>query len=91
MKALTQEQNARSPKSPLKVSDFITTLKQLEGTEYMLSGFFDEESTNLLNQIDSLLQLGGWKRVKFVIMPGSKFAEPYRMPASTGTSHCGRC
>lgn len=77
MKAVTEELNARSPKSPLNISDSIATLKQLEGTEYMPSGFLDEESTNLLNQIDSVLQLAGWKRVNSVTLFGKANASKW--------------
>lgn len=63
MKILTDEPN-RPPLLEINLPGFAGTLKQFEGTEYMPSGFTNQESINLLERIDSILQLAGWERVK---------------------------
>jgi hypothetical protein len=53
------------PRSLTAVPDLIAALKQFKGTEYTFSSVFaDEESINLLKQIDNVLQSAEWKRVK---------------------------
>jgi chloramphenicol 3-O-phosphotransferase len=55
----------KSPRSLTNVSELVDTLRQFNGTEFMfLSVFADDESINLLKQLDSMLGLAGWKRLK---------------------------
>ena len=55
----------KTPRSLINASDFATALQGFKGTEYTFSSVFaDEESIDLLKEIDSALQLAGWKRVK---------------------------
>ncbi|MGB9408963.1 MAG: hypothetical protein WCA89_15620 [Terracidiphilus sp.] len=55
----------KTPRSLTNASDFVTALQGFKGTEYTFSSVAeDEESINLLKEIDSVLQLAGWKRVK---------------------------
>jgi hypothetical protein len=55
----------KSPRILTNASEFSSRLKEFAGTEYTFpSSFGDQESINLLKQIDSALQLAGWKRVK---------------------------
>lgn len=55
----------KSPRIPTNASELSSDLKQFAGTEYTFSLVFgNNESTSLLKQIDSALQLAGWKRVK---------------------------
>jgi hypothetical protein len=58
-------QQIKTPRSLTNPSDFVAELKKFKGTEYTFSSVFsDEESINLLREIDSALQLAGWNRVK---------------------------
>jgi hypothetical protein len=53
----------KSPRSLTNVPKLISTLAAFKGTEYAFSGVFgDEESINLLQSIDGVLQTAGWKR-----------------------------
>jgi hypothetical protein len=55
----------KTPRSLTNASLFTEKLKQFKGTEYTFAEVFaDEESVELLKQIDSALQLAEWKRVK---------------------------
>jgi hypothetical protein len=62
----TEELNRlKSPRILTNASQLPPELRQFAGTEYTFSSVFgDEESTDLLKQIDSALQVAGWKRVK---------------------------
>ncbi|MGA3132213.1 MAG: hypothetical protein ABSD59_15510 [Terracidiphilus sp.] len=54
----------KSPRTLTNASVFSSDLNQFAGTEYTFSLVFsDLESVTLLKQIDSALQLAGWKRV----------------------------
>lgn len=55
----------KSPRMLTNANSLSLDLKQFAGTEYTFSLVFgDNESLSLLDQIDSALQLAGWKRVK---------------------------
>lgn len=64
--AATAELNRlKSPRILTNASGISSVLKQFAGTEYTFTSVFsDEDSIALLKQIDSVLQLAGWKRVK---------------------------
>lgn len=54
----------KSPRILTNAFEFSSRLKEFAGTEYTFpSSFGDQESIDLLKQIDSALQLAGWKRV----------------------------
>jgi hypothetical protein len=64
--AATAELNLlKSPRSLTNVVAFVSAVKDFKGAEYTFSGVSpDEESVNLLKEIDIALQLAGWKRLK---------------------------
>jgi hypothetical protein len=64
----------KSPRTVSNASVNISALQAYKGTEYTFVGVFsDAESLALLRQIDSLLQLAGWKRVQAQIPGGQRF------------------
>lgn len=55
----------KSPRSIINEDAFIVAMKAFEGTEYTFSAVFaDEDSTDLLKQINRSLVAAGWKRIK---------------------------
>jgi hypothetical protein len=55
----------KTPRSLLDEQELVSSLSAYKDTEYMfLSVFGDEESINLLKQIDDILQHAGWKRAQ---------------------------
>jgi hypothetical protein len=53
----------KSPRSLINEPELVSALTPFKGTEYMFfSVFGDEESINLLKQIDGMLQRAEWKR-----------------------------
>ena len=64
----------KSPRTVNNASAHIPALQAYKGVEYSFVGVFsDAESLALLRQIDSLLQLSGWKRVQANITTGVSF------------------
>jgi hypothetical protein len=62
----------KSPRSLIHIPELVATLEAFKDTEYTFSSVFqDEESIDLLKQLDTVLQRAGWKRVK--PPPGSHF------------------
>lgn len=60
-----QLERIRLPRTLINVSQLAATLRSFKDAEYTFSGVFaDEESRNLVKQIEGMLQLAGWKRVK---------------------------
>ncbi len=59
--------NIKMPRSLIRTSEFVDSLKPFKGTEYVfVSVFQDEESMYLLRAIDDVLQKAGWTRGKSV-------------------------
>lgn len=55
----------KTPRSLTNASVVTVVLKEFKGTEYTVSGCFqDQESIDLLVQLDTVLANAGWKRVK---------------------------
>jgi hypothetical protein len=55
----------KTPRSLTHVPELVATLKPFKGTKYLFFGLFgDEESANLLRQIDGVLQGAEWTRVQ---------------------------
>jgi len=55
----------KSPRSLTNLPELVETLKPFKGTEFMFASVFsDDESFQLLKQIDSVLNQAGWKRLK---------------------------
>jgi hypothetical protein len=55
----------RLPRTLTHIPELANMLRPLKETEYTFSGVFaDEESRDFLKQIDAMLQLAGWKRIK---------------------------
>jgi len=55
----------KSPRSLSHVSELVAGLAAFKDTEYTFSSVFaDDESIQLLKQVDSVLQRAGWKRTK---------------------------
>jgi hypothetical protein len=73
--AATYELNRlKTPRSLVSVPVFVTALKEFRGTEYTFASVFaDDESIDLLRQLDGVLQLAGWKRVA----PGGAIVLPH--------------
>jgi hypothetical protein len=64
----------RTPRSLSNTSDLIEALKAFKGTEYTVIGCFqDQESIDLLIQIDKALAAAGWTRGK--LLPQSSFGD----------------
>ncbi len=60
----------RLPRLLTHIPELAATLKPFEGTEYTFESVFgDDESMQLLKQIDGMLQLAGWKRQKRTSAP----------------------
>jgi hypothetical protein len=65
VEATTALDRIRLPRSLTKIPELATTLKPFKDTEYTFASVStDDESRELLKQIDGMLQLAGWKRVK---------------------------
>jgi hypothetical protein len=78
----------KSPRILMNASEFSSRLKEFAGTEYTFPSVFgDAESEDLLKQIDSALQLAGWKRVKPSPPPiiGLNVYEDFRVAVGTST------
>jgi hypothetical protein len=61
----------KTPRSLIDVTKLVANLEQFKGTEYIFASVFqDEESMNLLREIDKVLKQGGWKRGKSVVPVG---------------------
>ncbi len=66
--ATAELKRLEAPRSLLDDSELVSALAPFKGTEYMfVSVFGDEESINLLKQIDGMLQRAEWK----ICQPGS--------------------
>jgi hypothetical protein len=52
----------KTPRSLIKSKELIETLKRLEGTEYTLNVFQDDESIQFTKSVDEVLREAGWIR-----------------------------
>lgn len=63
--ASTELERIKSPRSLTNISGLIDSLRHFSGTEFIFGSVFgDEESFQLLVQIDNVLERAGWKRIK---------------------------
>lgn len=89
--AATDELNRlKTPRTLTNASAVVEALKEFKDTEYTFASVFaDEESIGLLKQIDSVLQLAGWKRIKpegAIVIPHVLGKDvDFAVPPGTGT------
>jgi hypothetical protein len=67
--ASAELERIKSPRSLTDISKLVDTLKPFNGTEFMFASVFaDDESIQFLKQLDNVLGLAAWKRLKHSVM-----------------------
>jgi hypothetical protein len=79
----------RTPRSIKNASSLVAALQNFKGTEYTYIGVFqDNEAISLLEQIDSVLQLAGWKKVPPTPVLGAievSIRDDFKVPSNAHT------